>query len=97
MDDHDLIAVFLQAHEPDYFQNMMSAVGKSFLEAIKMEEMVENGLRTDKIISQAVFKAATQAVRVESDNFSDTNEKVEEIMMTSGSRRGPRRTSRRYE
>ncbi|XP_075105597.1 uncharacterized protein LOC142179444 [Nicotiana tabacum] len=97
MDDHELITIFLQAQEPNYFQNMMSAVGKSFSEAIKIGEMVENGLKTGKIISQAVFKAATQAVRVESDNFSDTNEKVEEIMMTLGSRRGPRRTSRRYE
>ena len=59
MDDHELITVFLQAQEPDYFQNMMSAVGKSFSEAIKMGEMVENGLKTGKIISQAVFKAAT--------------------------------------
>ncbi|XP_075105398.1 uncharacterized protein LOC107790032 [Nicotiana tabacum] len=97
MDDHELIIVFLQAQEPDYFQNMMSAIGKSFSEAIKMGEMVENGLKTGKIISQAVFKAATQAVRVESDNFSDTTERVEEIMKTSGSRRGPRKTSRRYE
>ncbi|XP_075109771.1 uncharacterized protein LOC142181165 [Nicotiana tabacum] len=96
MDDHDLITVFLQAQEPDYFQNMMSAVGKSFSEAIKMGEMVENGLKTGKIISQEVFKAVTQAVRVEFDNFSDTSEKVEEIMMTSGSRRGPKRKSRRY-
>ncbi|XP_019265888.1 PREDICTED: uncharacterized protein LOC109243413 [Nicotiana attenuata] len=60
-----------------------------------MGEMVENGLKTGKIISQAVLKAATQAVQVESDNFSDINEKDEEIMMTTGSRRGPRRTPRR--
>nr|XP_009605318.1 uncharacterized protein LOC104099889 [Nicotiana tomentosiformis] len=97
MDDHELITVFLQAQEPDYFQNMMSAVGKSFSEAIKIGEMVENGLKTGKIISQAVLKAATQAVQIESDNFSDTNEKDEETMMTIRSRRGPRRTSRRYE
>nr|XP_018622848.1 uncharacterized protein LOC108943377 [Nicotiana tomentosiformis] len=97
MDDHELITVFLQAQEPDYFQNMMSAVGKSFSEAIKIGEMVENGLKTGKIISQVVLKAATQAVQVESDNFSDTNEKDEETMMTIKSRRGPRRTSRRYE
>ncbi|XP_075113020.1 uncharacterized protein LOC142182634 [Nicotiana tabacum] len=97
MDDPELITVFLQAQEPDYFQNMVSTVGKSFSEAIKMGEMVENGLKTGKIISQAALKAATQAVRVESDNLSDTNEEIEEIMMTSGSRRGPRSTSRRYE
>ncbi|XP_070056848.1 uncharacterized protein [Nicotiana tomentosiformis] len=97
MDDHKLITVFLQAQEPDYFQNMMSAVGKSFSEAIKIGEMVENGLKTGKIISQAVLKAATQAVQIEFDNFSDTNEKDGETMMTIRSRRGPRRTSRRYE
>ncbi|XP_070047341.1 uncharacterized protein [Nicotiana tomentosiformis] len=97
MDDHELITVFLQAQEPDYFQNMMSAVGKSFSKAIKIGEMVENGLKTGKIISQAVLKAATKAVQIESDNFSDTNEKDEETVMTIRSRRGPRRTSRRYE
>ncbi|XP_070013742.1 uncharacterized protein [Nicotiana sylvestris] len=82
MDDHELITVFLQAQKPDYFQNMMFAVGKSFSEAIKMGEMVENGLKTGKIISQAVLKAATQAGQIESDNFSDMNEKDEEIMIT---------------
>ncbi|XP_070025208.1 uncharacterized protein [Nicotiana sylvestris] len=59
MDGHELITIFLQAQEPYYFQNMMSAVGKSFSEAIKIGEMVENGLKTGKIISQAVLKAAT--------------------------------------
>ncbi|XP_070049963.1 uncharacterized protein [Nicotiana tomentosiformis] len=95
MDDHELITFFLQAQEINYFQNMMSAVGKSFSKAIKIGEMVENGLKTGKIISQAVLKAATQAVQIEFDNFSDTNEKDEETMMTIRSRRGPRRTSRR--
>nr|XP_033511775.1 uncharacterized protein LOC117276563 isoform X2 [Nicotiana tomentosiformis] len=97
MDDHELITVFLQAQKTDYFQNMMSAVGKFFSEAIKIGEMVENGLKTGKIISQAVLKSATQAVQIESDNFSNTNEKDEETMMIIRSRRGPRRTSRRYE
>ncbi|XP_070037279.1 uncharacterized protein [Nicotiana tomentosiformis] len=97
MDDHELITVFLQDQEPDYFQNMMSVVDKSFSEAIKMGEMVENGLKTGKIINQAVLKAATQAVQIESVNFSDTYGKDKETMMTSGLRRGPRRTSRRFE
>nr|XP_018623997.1 uncharacterized protein LOC108943912 [Nicotiana tomentosiformis] len=76
---------------------MMSAVSKSFSEAIKIGEMVENGLKTGKNISLAVLKAATQAVQIESDNFSDMNEKDEETMMTIRSRRDPRRTSRGYE
>nr|XP_009593654.1 uncharacterized protein LOC104090291 [Nicotiana tomentosiformis] len=97
MDDHELITVLLQAQEPDYFQNMMSAVGKSFPEAIKFGEIVEIGLKTGRIISQVALKAATRAVQIESGNFSDMKEKDEETMMTIRSRRGPRRTSRRYE
>nr|XP_016437815.1 PREDICTED: uncharacterized protein LOC107763830 [Nicotiana tabacum] len=61
-----------------------------------MGEMVENGLKTGRIISQTALKAAAQAVQIEYDNFSNTNERDEEIMVISGSRRGPRRTSRRY-
>ncbi|XP_075106212.1 uncharacterized protein LOC107771809 [Nicotiana tabacum] len=93
MDDHELITVFLQAQEPDYFQYMTSAVGKSFPEAIKMGEMVENGFKTGRIISQTALKAAAQAVQIESSN---TNERDEEIMVILGSRRCPRRTSLRY-
>ncbi|XP_070020713.1 uncharacterized protein [Nicotiana sylvestris] len=92
MDDHELITIFIQAQEPDYFQYMTSAVGKSFPEAIKMGEMVENGLKTGRIISQTALKAAALAVQIEAGN---TNEGDEEIMVISGSRRGPRRTSRR--
>nr|XP_016502345.1 PREDICTED: uncharacterized protein LOC107820557 [Nicotiana tabacum] len=77
MDDHELITVFLQAQESDYFQFMTSAVGKSFPEAITMGEMVENGLKTSRIISQTALKAAAQAVQIESGN---TNERDEEIM-----------------
>ncbi|XP_070048872.1 uncharacterized protein [Nicotiana tomentosiformis] len=90
MDDHELITVFLQAQDPDYFQNMMSAMGRPFWKAIKIGEMVENGLKTERITSQKVLKATTQAVQIGSGNFSDTNDKDEETMTTSGLRRGPR-------
>ncbi|XP_075087848.1 uncharacterized protein LOC142169826 [Nicotiana tabacum] len=46
MDEAEMVNIFLQAQEADYFQNMMSAMGKPFAEAIKIGEMVENGLKT---------------------------------------------------
>ncbi|XP_070022212.1 uncharacterized protein [Nicotiana sylvestris] len=46
MDEVEMVTVFLQAQEADYFQNMMSAMGKPFAESIKIGEMVENGLKT---------------------------------------------------
>ncbi|XP_075095262.1 uncharacterized protein LOC142173548 [Nicotiana tabacum] len=46
MDETEMVNVFLQDQEADYFQNTMSAMGKPFAEAIKIGEMVENGLKT---------------------------------------------------
>ncbi|XP_070022365.1 uncharacterized protein [Nicotiana sylvestris] len=39
MDEIEMVTVFLQAQEADHFQNMMSAMGKPFAEAIKIGEM----------------------------------------------------------
>ncbi|XP_070018142.1 uncharacterized protein [Nicotiana sylvestris] len=48
MDETKMVNVFLQAQEVDYFQNMMSVMGKPFAEAIKIEEIVENSLKIVK-------------------------------------------------
>ncbi|XP_070011360.1 uncharacterized protein [Nicotiana sylvestris] len=50
-DDHELIIVFLQAQDPDYFQNLISAMGRPFADANKIGEMIDNGLNTGRIIS----------------------------------------------
>ncbi|XP_070017333.1 uncharacterized protein [Nicotiana sylvestris] len=62
MDEVEMVTVFLQAQEADYFQNMMSAMGKSFAETIKIGEMVENGLKTGRILSQSAIRATSQAI-----------------------------------
>ncbi|XP_070008438.1 uncharacterized protein [Nicotiana sylvestris] len=53
-----LITIFLEAQEPDYFQNMMSAMGRPFAEAIKIGEMVENGLKTGRIVRAPAPRAS---------------------------------------
>ncbi|XP_070012993.1 uncharacterized protein [Nicotiana sylvestris] len=77
MDNHELITIFLEAQEPDYFQNMMSAMGRPFVEAIKIGEMVENGLKTGRIISQAALKATTQAIQNGSGSFANRRKRDE--------------------
>ena len=51
MKDYELIDVFLQAQEPDKFHYILTAMGKTFTEAIKIGEMVENGIKSGKIVS----------------------------------------------
>ncbi|XP_070014013.1 uncharacterized protein [Nicotiana sylvestris] len=96
MDNHELIIVFLEAQEPDYFQNMMSAIGRLFAEAIKIGEMVENGLKTGRIVSQAALKATTQAIQNGSGNFANRKKRDEGSMMTFGSRKVQRGASHPY-
>ncbi|XP_070014313.1 uncharacterized protein [Nicotiana sylvestris] len=56
MDEIKMVTAFLQDQEVDYFQNMMSAMSKPFAEAIKIGEMVENSLKTSRILIHDAFK-----------------------------------------
>ena len=86
MKDYELIDVFLQAQEPNYFHYLLAAIGKPFTEAIKIGEMVENGIKSGKIVSQAAIRATTQAIQSGSGNF--TNRKKEEGSMAASGSRG---------
>ncbi|XP_070002283.1 uncharacterized protein [Nicotiana sylvestris] len=87
MDEVEMVTVFLQAQEPDYFQNMMSDIGKPFAEAIKIWEMVENGLKTGRILSQSAIRATSQAIQGGSGGMSKGKRKEETVMAASGGRR----------
>ncbi|XP_010318367.2 uncharacterized protein [Solanum lycopersicum] len=86
MKDYELIDVFLQAQEPDYFHYLLSAMGKPFAEAIKIGEMVENGIKSGKIVSQEAIRATTQVIQSGSGNFTNRKKKEEGSMAASGSR-----------
>ncbi|XP_070041437.1 uncharacterized protein [Nicotiana tomentosiformis] len=91
--DNELITVFLQAQDLNYFQNMMFAMGRPFADAIKIGEMIENGLNTGRIISQVALKAATQEIQNRPDNLVNQKKKNEEAMMSSRAKRCQRGTS----
>ncbi|XP_070025493.1 uncharacterized protein [Nicotiana sylvestris] len=84
-----MVSVLLQAQETDYYQNMMSAMGKSFAEAIKIGEMVENGLKTGRILSQSAIRATSQAIQAGSGGVANRKKK-EEVAMATSSVRKPR-------
>ncbi|XP_070011087.1 uncharacterized protein [Nicotiana sylvestris] len=87
MDEIEMVTVFLQAQEADYFQNMMSAMGKPFAEAIKIGEMVENGLKTSQILSQSAIRATSQAIQGGSRGVANRKKKKETSMATSSARK----------
>jgi len=63
MKESEMVDYFLQALEPTYYAHLVSAVGKSFNEVVKMGGMVEEGLKTNKIMSYSAIKATTQAIQ----------------------------------
>ena len=86
MKDYELMDVFLQAQEPDYFHYLLAAMGKPFAEVIKIGEIVENGIKSGKIVSQAAIRATTQAIQSGSGNLTNRKKKEEGSMAASGSR-----------
>nr|XP_009602815.1 uncharacterized protein LOC104097896 [Nicotiana tomentosiformis] len=86
MDETEMVSVFLHAQETDYFQNMMFAMGKPFAEAIKIGEMVENGLKTGRILSQSALRATSQAIQSGSGGLASRKKKEEGAMMASSLR-----------
>ncbi|XP_070017663.1 uncharacterized protein [Nicotiana sylvestris] len=87
MDEIEMVTIFLQAQEADYFQNMMSTMGKSLAEAIKISEMVENGLKTDRILRQSAIRATSQAIQGGSGGVAKGKKKEEISMAGSGARK----------
>ncbi|XP_019246316.1 PREDICTED: uncharacterized protein LOC109225964 [Nicotiana attenuata] len=63
MKESDMVDYFLQALEPTYFGHLVTAIGKSFNEVVKMGGMVEEGLNSNKIMSYSAIKATTQAIQ----------------------------------
>ncbi|XP_070029204.1 uncharacterized protein [Nicotiana sylvestris] len=88
MDETEMVSVILQDQKADYFQNVISAMGKPFVEAIKIGEMVENGLKTGRILSQSAIRATSQAIQSGSGGVANRKKK-EEVAMSASSLRNP--------
>ncbi|XP_070002958.1 uncharacterized protein [Nicotiana sylvestris] len=82
-----MVSVFLQAQEADYYQNMMSVMGNPFAEAIKIGEMVVNGLKIGRILSQPAISSTSQAIQGESGGVANRKKKEETAMATSSVRK----------
>ncbi|KAK4707192.1 hypothetical protein R3W88_033244 [Solanum pinnatisectum] len=90
MKESEMIDVFFQAQEPDYFHYLLSVVGKMFTVVIKIGEMVENVIKSGKIVSQTALKATTQVIRNGSGNLGGKKLKEDVANVVSDTQKGPR-------
>ncbi|KAK4737196.1 hypothetical protein R3W88_000893 [Solanum pinnatisectum] len=89
MKEFEMIDVFLQTQEPDYFHYLLFVVGKTFTEVIKIGEMVENGIKCGKIVSQAALKATTKAIKNGSGNLGGKKMKEDVANLVSDTQKDP--------
>ncbi|KAH0681210.1 hypothetical protein KY284_022295 [Solanum tuberosum] len=63
LDEQELVDIFIEAQNPNYFYHLTATIGRTFHTLIKIGEMVESGLKTGMIVSQASIKANTQVIQ----------------------------------
>ncbi|XP_070007764.1 uncharacterized protein [Nicotiana sylvestris] len=95
MEEDEMVEYFLQALEPTYFGHLISAIGKSFNEVVKMGGMLEEGL-TSKIMSYSAIKTTTQAIQNGTGGVLGKKKKEDVAMAVSGSWHGPRGSPHHY-
>ncbi|KAH0706000.1 hypothetical protein KY289_011076 [Solanum tuberosum] len=79
-----MIGIFLQVQQHNYFHYLIYAIGKTFAEVIKVGEMVESGIKSGKIVSQAVLKATTQVLQNGSGNLGGKKRRGDVATILSG-------------
>jgi len=57
------VEVFIQLQDETYYQHLLLALGKPFIEVLKMGEMIEDGIKNGGIINFVSWKATTQAIK----------------------------------
>ncbi|XP_075110822.1 uncharacterized protein LOC107807837 [Nicotiana tabacum] len=96
MKEDEMVEYFLQVLEPTYYGHLISAIGKSFNNVVKMGEMVEEGLKSSKIMSYSAIKATTQAIQSGTGSFLGKKKKDDVAMAVSGPWHGQRGSPHQY-
>ncbi|XP_059288460.1 uncharacterized protein LOC132041781 [Lycium ferocissimum] len=69
----ELISVFIKSQEPHFYDRMLSMAGKPLAEVVKMGEVIEDGLKSSKIVSifnKASGQAAVGVFRKRKENVA---------------------------
>ncbi|KAM3374837.1 hypothetical protein P3S68_013551 [Capsicum galapagoense] len=68
MKESKIVEVFIQAQDGTYYQHLLPVLGKPFIEVLKMGEMIEDEIKTGRIVSFPTLKATTQAIQKGSES-----------------------------
>lgn len=84
MKESKLVEVFVQAPDETYFKYLLLAMGKPFIEVLQMGEIIEDGIKTGRIVSFSTLKATTQAIQSGLRAFGGKKKKEEVATVVAG-------------
>ncbi|KAF3663228.1 putative cell differentiation protein RCD1 -like protein [Capsicum annuum] len=58
-----IVKTFIQAQDGTYYQHLLPALDKLFIEVLKIGEIIEDGIKIGHIVSFATLKATTQSIQ----------------------------------
>nr|XP_033510319.1 uncharacterized protein LOC117275072 [Nicotiana tomentosiformis] len=96
MEEDEMLEYFLQVLEPIYFGHLISAIGEPFNGVVKIGEMVEEGLKSSKIMSYSAIKETMQEIQNDIGSLLGKKKKDDVAMVVSGPWRGPRGLPHQY-
>ncbi|KAM3323108.1 hypothetical protein P3S67_004259 [Capsicum chacoense] len=95
MKETKIVEVFIQAQDKTYYQHLLPALGKPFIEVLKMGEMIEEGIKTGRIVSFATLKATTQVIQKGSGSVGEKKNEKDASAIIVGQQESSRRPRRR--
>ncbi|KAM3266202.1 hypothetical protein P3L10_003196 [Capsicum annuum] len=63
MKESKIVEMFIQAQDETYYQHLLPALGKPFIEVLKIGEMIEDGIKSGRIVSFATLNPTTQVIQ----------------------------------
>ncbi|KAF3639702.1 putative cell differentiation protein RCD1 -like protein [Capsicum annuum] len=84
MKECKIVEVFIQVQDETYFQHLLPTLGKPFIEVLKMGKMIEDGIKTSRIVSFVALKETTQEIQKDSKNVGGKKNKEDVAAIVVG-------------
>ncbi|KAM3398618.1 hypothetical protein P3S68_002134 [Capsicum galapagoense] len=93
--ENKIVEVFIQAQDETYYQHLLPALGKPFIEVLKMGEIIEDGIKSCRIVSFATLKKNIQVIQKGSGSVGENKNGEDASTVVVEQRERSRRPRRR--
>ncbi|KAF3648132.1 putative cell differentiation protein RCD1 -like protein [Capsicum annuum] len=93
MKESKIVEVFIQAQDEIYYQHLLPALGKTFIEVLKVGEMIEDEIKIGRIVSFATLKVITQVIQKGSGSVGEKKNEEDASAIVVGQQAWSKKTT----